>query len=78
MQIQINRALFERPGDRTFVLVAHKLVQLRSCGRMRVLGGATVRELGSLRRAPGFRGKVRTGLREKGRRALQRITTQIP
>lgn len=47
MQIEINRALFEFPGDRTFVLVTHKLDQLRNCDLILVLGGGTVREFGS-------------------------------
>lgn len=47
MQIEINRALFEFPGDRTFVLVTHKLDQLRNCDIVIVLGGGTIREYGS-------------------------------
>lgn len=47
MQLEINRALFEFPGDRTFVLVTHKLDQLRNCDLIIVLGGGTIREFGS-------------------------------
>lgn len=47
MQIEINRALFRFPGDRTFALVTHKLDQLRNCDLIIVLGGGTVREIGS-------------------------------
>ena len=47
MQIEINRALFEFPGERTFALVTHKLDQLRNCDLIIVLGGGTVREIGS-------------------------------
>ena len=47
MQIEINRALFDFPGERTFVLVTHKLDQLRNCDLILVLGGGSVQEFGS-------------------------------
>jgi ABC-type multidrug transport system fused ATPase/permease subunit len=47
MQIEINRALFEFPGERTFALVTHKLDQLRNCDVIIVLGGGTIKEFGS-------------------------------
>ncbi len=47
MQIDINRKLFQFPGERTFVLVTHKLDQLRDCDLIIVLGNGTIREFGS-------------------------------
>jgi ATP-binding cassette subfamily B protein len=47
MQIEINKALFDFPGKRTFALVTHKLDQLRNCDLIIVLGGGTIKEFGS-------------------------------
>ena len=47
MQIEVTRALFNFPGERTFALVTHKLDQLRNCDLIIVLGGGTIKEIGS-------------------------------